>query len=598
MDIIFIVKCDKIPRRDWYSVKFPYNEQIIGRIKDLDASVRKWNKTYKFWELRADGLLDLIKSYRKSTKIYFDFNGDENKEIFLSLIDKIKKKKRELAEAKQTLEKNKEYWVKWKQELDVTYEKYREEVESVLKEGTTLYPHQIAGVKFLNEVKNALISHDMGIGKSLLAITYVEYNKFDKVIIITPNSLKFNFYYEVEKFSNSKAHVVNWKKNKYTLEESKYIIINYEFFNPSDKKYFDAKWKKLNIDVIDCVICDESHRLKNSKSNTYKNFKRLFKDNMFRDGKVSKIFLSGTPAPNRAYELYNILNQISPLDFKTKKHFYEYYCGMTYDLYGYGWITDITQTKFEELYYKIAPYTHRKRKDEVLDLPDKIYQKINLELSDKELKHYKIIEEDVANEIMVGDYAIQTYSNPLTKIVRLRQYTAELKINHLKNLIDNILDTGEKIVIVDFFKQSLYKLKEIYGNVAGLHTGDQTPEERSELVREFQDVKSKLKIFLASIQTANYGLTLTAASKMFIITLPYSVGEYDQVADRIYRIGQENVVNIYPLIFKDTIDEIVFDSLESKKKEIVKVIDNEDYKSNVSNSVLNDVIKRIKSKYK
>jgi SWI/SNF-related matrix-associated actin-dependent regulator 1 of chromatin subfamily A len=92
-------------------------------------------------------------------------------------------------------------------------------------------------------------------------------------------------------------------------------------------------------------------------------------------------------------------------------------------------------------------------------------------------------------------------------------------------------------------------------------------------------------------------LTLTAASKLFLMTLPYSVGEYDQVSDRLHRITQKNVVNIYPLIFPDTIDDYVYSLIESKRKEIVKVMDNEDYKSKVSESVLSDVIKIIKEKH-
>jgi SNF2 family DNA or RNA helicase len=73
------------------------------------------------------------------------------------------------------------------------------------------------------------------------------------------------------------------------------------------------------------------------------------------------------------------------------------------------------------------------------------------------------------------------------------------------------------------------------------------------------------------------------------MTLPYSVGEYDQVSDRLHRIGQKEIVNIYPLIFPDTIDDYIFSSIESKRKEIVKVMDNEDYKSNVDESVLSEV---------
>jgi SWI/SNF-related matrix-associated actin-dependent regulator 1 of chromatin subfamily A len=172
-----------------------------------------------------------------------------------------------------------------------------------------------------------------------------------------------------------------------------------------------------------------------------------------------------------------------------------------------------------------------------------------------------------------------------------------LKVRYVLELVENILETGEKVVIVDMFKESLYDLKGKLEDIAGLHTGDQTVEERAEIVKVFQDVNSAMKVFLGSVQTCSYGLTLTAASKLFMITLPYSVGEYDQVSDRLHRIGQKAVVNIYPIIFRDTIDEYVFNAIESKRKEIVKVIDNEDYKSEVGESVLSEVIAKIKEKH-
>jgi len=361
-----------------------------------------------------------------------------------------------------------------------------------------------------------------------------------------------------------------------------------------NKRVYDLEIKDNHNFIANGILVSNCQKLKNSKSNTYKNFKRTFKNEIFKNNKVSKIFLSGTPAPNRAYELYTILHEISPVDFATKKYFYEYYCGMTYDTNsGWGYITNTMEQRFEELYYKIAPYTHRKRKFEVLkDLPDKIYQKIILELEDREYAIYDEIEAGVANEFLT-----HPTSNPLTIMIRLRQYTASLKIKHVVELIENILETGEKVVVVDTFKDTLYELKEKLGDVAALHTGDQSVEERAEIVKQFQDPNSSIKVFLGSIQTCNYGLTLTAASKLFILTLPYSVGEYDQVSDRLHRIGQKSVVNIYPLIFRDTIDDYVFSAIESKRKEIVKVIDNEDYKSNISESVLSDVIAKIKSKH-
>lgn len=594
-DTVFVVHCQRIARRQAYKVWFPYNEQIIDRIRELPSESRKWHGTDKSWELTTPALLELIKRYKGSKKIHFDFGSPDSRKIFIKQIKRIEIAEQERQKMIADLEMKKEQWVKWKNELEENYLKYWDQLHQHLKEGVKLYPHQVVAAMFLNETKSALISHEMGLGKTLVSIGYVEMNGFKKVLVITPNSLKFNYYNEVEKFSDSKAYVVNWKKNKYSIEESKYVIVNYEYFNSSSKEKMQQKWKKLKISELDVVICDESHRLKNTKANTYKNFKRIFgKSDLFRDKKVSKVFLTGTPAPNRAYELYTVLNQISPLDFATKKHFYEYYCGMTYDLYGMGgWIVDNAQQKLEELYHKIAPYTHRKRKKDVLtDLPDKIYQRIVLDMKDRDYKIYNEIEDGVANEFIQHPTA-----NPLTIMIRLRQYTSHLKVDEIGEIVDSILETGEKIVIVDVFKEPLKNLYEKYKDIAGLHTGDQTVEERAEIVKEFQNPDSSMKIFIGSIQTCNYGLTLTAASKLFIMTLPYSVGEYDQVSDRLHRIGQKNVVNIYPLIFPDTIDDYVFSAIESKRSEIVKAIDNEDYTSDVNESVLSEVIDRIKKKY-
>jgi SNF2 family DNA or RNA helicase len=591
---VFVVHCERIQRRLAYYLRFPVNDQLIQRIKELPEDSRKWNSGMMAWEVTTPGLLSLIKKYRNSNKIHFDFGSEESRKIFIQQIRKIEIAEDEKRKFIADLDVKKEHWVKYKQELEETYVQYSDKMHALLNEGVKLYPHQIVSALFMNVTRNTLISHEMGLGKSLSSILYVEMNGFEKVVVITPNSLKFNYYNEVEKFTKSNAHIVNWKRNKCSIDDAKYIIVNYDFFNPGSIQKFEVKWKKLGIDKINAVICDESQKLKNTKANTYKNFKSTFKKNIFKGEKISKIFLSGTPAPNRAYELYTVLNQVSPTDFATKKYFNEYYCGLVYDYNGgWGYISDNSQAKLEELFHKIAPFTHRKRKFEVLtDLPDKIYQKAMLEMDDSDYATYDKIEAGVANE-----FVEHPTHNPLTIMIRLRQYTAHLKIKHVLELIDIILETGEKIVIVDFFKDSLHILKEKLGDVAALHTGDQSPEERAELIKKFQDPDSDLKVFLGSIQTCNYGLTLTAASKLFLMTLPYSVGDYDQVSDRLHRIGQKAVVNIYPLIFRDTIDDYVFSAIESKRKEIVKVMDNEDYKSNVDESVLSEVIAKIKQKH-
>lgn len=590
---LFVVNCERIGRRSAYYVRFPINNDLIQKIKDLPEETRKWNPSAMAWELSTYSLFLLIKKYKKVKDIHFDFGNEDSRKVFINQIKKIQIAESEKRKFIQELNIKKEHWVKYKQELEETYEKYSDKLHALLNDDIKLYPHQIVAAMFMNVTRNTLISHEMGLGKTASSIVYVEMNGFEKVVVITPNSLKFNYYYEVQKFTKSLAYVVNWNKNNCSIEDAKYIIVNYDFFNPSKYDRFLKKWKKLNLNKIDCVILDECQKIKNTKSNIYRNFKKTFNKKIFNGEKESKIFLSGTPAPNRAYELYSVLNQISPIDFPTKKYYYEYYCGMKYDVGGWGYVADEEESRFEELFHKIAPFTHRKKKKDALkDLPDKIYQRIIIEMTKSEEKTYNDIESSVVNE-----YVKNPTNNPLTIMLRLRQYVSMLKVSHVMEIVKNIIETGEKVIIVDMFKDSLYELKKLLGDIAVLHTGDQTVEERSEVVKNFQNPNSNIKVFLGSIQTANYGLTLTAASKMFILTLPYTVGEYDQVADRCHRIGQKNSVNIYPLIFPNTIDDYIYSKIEYKRKEIVKVLDNENYKSEINDSILSDVINKIKEKH-
>lgn len=592
---VFNVRCERIRHRSVYYVSFSPNDQLQGRIKSLPEEMRKWNNSHKVWEISTLGLLRIIKMYRGSNKIKFDFGSQEARALFAKQIQKIEAAEAERERKLRELEENKNNWSNYKLELEKNYEQYSDLVHSFINEGIKLFPHQIIASLFLNRAKSALISHEMGTGKSLTSIVYAEMNNYSKVIVITPNSLKFNYFNEVDKFTKSKAHIINKRKNKYSIDESKYIIFNYEYFNPSNKSKLINKWKKLGIGKINALIFDEAQAIKNTSSNTYKNIKYLFNEDIFIDKKVSRVFLSGTPAPNRAHELYSVLNFISPIDFPSKKYFNEYYCGMTYDFYnGWGWVNGNAESKLEELYHKISPFTHRVLKKDVLkDLPDKTYQKLMMEMTEEEQAIYEEVERGVVNEFLSDPT-----KNPLTIMLRLRQYTAKIKCRQVTELIDTVLESGDKIVIVDNFKDSLNVLKEKYGDIACLHTGDFDVEERASMVADFQNPDGKCKIFLGSIDTCNYGLTLTAASKMVILTLPFSVGKFDQVSDRIHRIGQKDAVNIYMGIIDETIDEYVFDKIESKRKEITKVMDNVDYESNISESIARDIINMLKNKYK
>jgi SNF2 family DNA or RNA helicase len=590
----FIVCCERISKRQAYYLRFQYNEGLINNLKSLPEETRKWNAGMMVWEVTTMSLFSLIKKYKGSNKIHFDFGNDDSRNIFIQQIQKL-----EIAEAEKRkfiaeLNIKKEFWVKYKQELEETYEKYIDVVQKNLKPNITLFKHQVVGIMFLNVVRNALLALGMGSGKTLISIGYVEMNDFKKVIVITPNSLKYNYLNEVKKFSNNSQVFIVGKKNTCNIENSKYIIFNYDYFNSSDFNKVKDKFDKLNIGKIDCLIADECHRISSTSTNTYKAFKRLFKDDIFNDGKISKIFMSGTPAKSHAYQLYSVLHQISPLEFPTKDKFYKIYCGMSYNIDGFGWETDISLTKFEELFNKISPFTYRKKLEEMLlDLPEKTVQKIVLEMTPKEYEIYYELEDGTINEF--NDKKI---IHPLAILSKLREYTSHLKTNSVRELIDSILECGDKLVIVDFFKKSLHELHDKYPEISKLHIGDVSDTERAEIVRDFQDENGKTKLLLGSQSTISEGLTLTAANKIGIITVPWTPSDMDQIVFRIYRINQRNAVNAYFFVYKDTIDEYVFDLCEKKHQELSMVIDGKKSESDINQSIINDLIEIIKNKHK
>lgn len=587
---MFIVNCKRDGRKDKFILSFQYEPSLISKLKEIHWEDRKFNSSNKTWTVKTFSLYNLMLQYKGNSNIFFKFD-DVEKEYFKNKVKKKINEIKTLKERQEKLEEKKIYWLEYKKQLEETYKVHEDKLHQNLKEGVQLLPFQSQAVLFGDVVRNVLFALEMGCGKTLISIALAEYNNFNKVFVITPNSLKFNYFYEVEKFTNSKAHIINWKKNKYSFEESKYIIINYDFFRNNNSV---KKFEKLNLGKIECLILDECHRIKNPKSNIYKNFKAIFTDDIFVNETPCKIFMSGTPMNNRAYELYTVMNQISPIDFPNKQTFYSEYCGMTYDPSQFGGYNfDSNATNFEGLYHKISPYVFRVRKMDVLkDLPSKTYERIILELTTSEEKEYNNILDGIIDELTNKE----TVSNPMTIMLRLRQYLSILKVNNndLIEFIDMVLEMGEKIVIMDYFKEGIEILHEKYKDISVLHYGDVSVEDRSEMVKQFQDKDSNIKMFLSTVQTGKEGLTLTSSSKIMVLTQPYTVSENDQVVDRVHRISQTEKVNVYYPLFNNTIDFKVFNLVEDKKKEIVKVLDNEEYKTKMDDSTINELVNSLK----
>ena len=111
-----------------------------------------------------------------------------------------------------------------------------------------------------------------------------------------------------------------------------------------------------------------------------------------------------------------------------------------------------------------------------------------------------------------------------------------------------------------------------FKNIAVKVDGSVTGANRDKAVQAFQN-DDNIRLFIGNINAAGVGLTLTAASSVAFIELPWSPALLDQAEDRCHRIGQKDTVNIYYLLGVDTIEERIVKMLDSKRKILDTVLD-------------------------
>ena len=212
----------------------------------------------------------------------------------------------------------------------------------------------------------------------------------------------------------------------------------------------------------------------------------------------------------------------------------------------------------------------RRKKEDVLDLPPKLYKTEYVELSKPQIKDYK----DAENGILIKLDEILDTSNPLTHLLRLRQVTSgyfedDIKTNvKLKRVIEileeSILPAGEKALIFSQYEGVASKYKDALSayNPAYI-VGAVDPEERQKEVDRFQN-DPDCKIAIGTIGAMGTGLTMTAASYVFFIDKDWAQTNNEQAEDRAHRIGTESTVTIISMIAKGTVDEHIEDVLQKK----------------------------------
>lgn len=527
---------------DAFKVSFRYNPETVEKIKRL--AYRRYLPEERAWEIPASELVHLV-----------GIMGVENINIDSRYLEGIIKK--EAGVAAETSESVKERLKGIKPIIAYPFK-------------TKPFPHQIEAFNVGNKCTDLLLADDQGLGKTKESIDIAVSRKEEIgkcLIVCGVNSVKYNWSEEIKIHSDESSIVIDGKTVDKRLSQIREWIYGNDYFgiinieSLRNEKIMDLIYDSCKNEIIGAVIVDEIHKAKNGMCSQGRSVRNL-------NCKV-RIGLSGTPM-NKAEDLWNILTWLRV----EKRSFYSFrnrYCIMG----GYGGYKVVGHKNLDELNEELNKVMLRRKKEEVLDLPPKLYKTEFIDLTRKQQLLYKEIKQGIVENLE----SIMEIPNPLSCTVRLRQLTGGLfgddnpKLDRIKDILEEITESGHKALIFSQWE----KVTEVYRNALKEYNpayivGDVEVEDRQKEVYRFQN-DPECKVAIGTIGAMGTGFTMNKASYVFFVDKKYWEAENRQAEDRAHRIGVDHTVNIISLVAKNTIDEGIEELLRENKELFDRVIE-------------------------
>jgi SNF2 family DNA or RNA helicase len=343
------------------------------------------------------------------------------------------------------------------------------------------------------------------------------------------------------------------------------LITNYETL----KTEFEALVKRQ----FDCIYCDESHRIKNSSTQTFKALRTIARASRYR------YCLSGTPVPNGPLDLFGQFTfmDASILGTMSKKAFEHRHAIYAKDEVRPGVRLIVGYRDLDKLAAKISNHCSRVLKTDVCkSLPPKTYQNIPVTLSPKVRKIYKQLRDDSVSllESRRGEGQL-TLANVLSESLRLLQVaggfvpdddgtlhplTPNAKLDLLEDLVEDV--PPQPTIIWAAFREEVKAIADRLGaDRCAVYMGGMSNKDKQQSIDDFRGIK---KQFFVCSYAAREGLTLIESCLSVFYSRSYNLLDWLQSQDRIYRIGQQMPVTIMSLVAEDTIDEKIGKALANK----------------------------------
>ena len=452
------------------------------------------------------------------------------------------------------------------------------------------YTHQAAYLERFWDERVAALFAEMGTGKSYMLINNIamlyDKGKINAALIVAPKGVYRNWV-NIELPKHMPDHVEHrvalWaasprKAEQQALdrlfevsEDLKVLVMNIEAFSTQKGTSFATRFL-LSHDTL--MAIDESTTIKSHTSARSKNTEKVGIGARYRR------IMTGSPVTKSPMDLYQQCAFLSDDCLETHSFYAfqaRYAVVIERQLASHSFKQVVGYRHLDELKGKLDKFAFRVKKEECLDLPDKVYLRREVELTDEQVKAYNQMKALALANI---DGGLVSTVNALTQLMRLHQITCghvKLDDGTVVNLpnkrIDELLaaleETDGKVIIWATYRHDIedikFHLQTAYGmSSVAAYYGETSSDERERIVNDFQDPNSELRFFVGNPSTGGYGLTLTAANTVIYYSNSFDLEKRLQSEDRAHRIGQTKNVTYVDLIAPNTVDEKIVKALRDK----------------------------------
>jgi len=447
-------------------------------------------------------------------------------------------------------------------------------LDGVLK--TKLLPYQIRGAIFAACRGRVVLADDMGLGKTIQALAAAELLRrrkgIDRVLVVAPASVKYQWKTEIEKFTGLSAQVVDGP-----LPRRRQLYESPAFFNLTSYELALKDVRFMHELKPDLIVLDEAQRIRNWTTATARTIKQLKSRYAF--------VLTGTPLENKLEELFSVVEfvdgrRLGPAFRFLHEHRVEDEKG---HLLGYRGL--------DRIHAQLAPILLRRTRAEVLkDLPARTDQVFHVPLTAEQAAPYAE-QSEILRRLMhkwtkqgwLSDIDLRRVACCLQNMRMLcdstflfdKETNHSPKLEEFREIIRELaVEEGRKVVVFSEYERMTWlagqELRKLGIGFVSLHGGVPS-RKRGELIEKFRR-DAECRVFL-STDAGGVGLNLQAASAVVNFEPPWNPARLEQRIARVHRLGQSRPVQVIHLLTTGSIEERVWETLRLKRSLFAGVFD-------------------------